>query len=132
MLNPATGLLRLSSAGHPLAVFAPAQGAPRLVEATGPPIGVSQAARYAEEVIQLEAGDRLVVFTDGLCEAVSPGGEDFGFERVLHAVTARRGSGVHELVEALAEEGLRWAGGAAQDDISVLAVQSTPPGPGEK
>lgn len=132
LLTPSTGLLRLTSAGHPLAILSPAQGTPRRVGATGPPIGVSEAAHYAEEVIELEAGDRLVVFTDGLSEAAAPGGEELGFERVLEGVTARRGHGVRELVEALAEEGLRWAGGAAQDDISVLAVDYASPGAGER
>ncbi len=123
LLTPSTGFVRLVSAGHPLAIVSPMENPPRGVAATGPPIGVSEGVRFSEQVMPLEAGDLLVVCTDGLPEALSPAGEELGFERVLGAVHAYRGESLRGLVERLAEDGVGWAQGAPHDDISVAAFE---------
>jgi len=123
LLTPATGSVRLVSAGHPLAVLSPRAGAPRRIEATGPPIGVSEGARFREQLLGLEVGDRLVVCTDGLTESLSPAGDELGFQRVLEAVEEYRDEPLRSVVDKLAEEGVRWACGAPHDDISVVAFQ---------
>ena len=123
LLTPSTGEVRLVSAGHPLAIVSPREGAPWRLVATGPPIGLSEGAQYAERVLRLEVGDRLVVFTDGLPEALSPTGDELGFERVLQTVQTYRDEELRALVDKLAEDGVRWAQGAPQDDISVAAFE---------
>ncbi len=132
LLTPSSGRVRYVSAGHPLALVAPAEGVARRLAATGPPVGVSEAASYTEGTLELRAGDRLVVFTDGLTEALSPGGEELGFERVVQVVTGAAGRRVEQLVEALAEAGVRWAGGAPHDDISVLVLEGCASPGGER
>lgn len=123
LLTPSTGEVRAVSAGHPLAILVPAEGAPQRLGATGPPIGVSEVARFTEHELHLEVGDRLAVFTDGLPESLSPTEEELGFERVLQAVERYRGETLQDLVENLAEQGVGWARGAPHDDISVVAFE---------
>lgn len=120
-----SGSVRYVSAGHPLALLMPAEGGVRGIPATGPPVGMVSEARFSEGVLQLEVGDRLLVFTDGLTEAASPGDEPLGLERVCAAV-AGHSQPLRQLVEGLAEEGVRWAAGTPQDDISVLGLERTP------
>jgi sigma-B regulation protein RsbU (phosphoserine phosphatase) len=118
-----SGGVRYVSAGHPLAAVTSRSDAPRLLPATGPPIGIAEGALFAEGRIELAAGDRLIVFTDGLSEAVTPSGEELGVERVLEAAAGLGEQPLRACVEALADLGLRWAGGAPHDDISVAAVE---------
>ena len=67
-LEPSTGVVRVSSAGHlPILHLTPDGG--RLVhEATGPALGVDVASPYVEATVQLAPGDALVLFSDGLVE----------------------------------------------------------------
>lgn len=123
--DPHTGRVRVTCAGHPLAVLAPAVGEARRLLATGPPIGVSETAQFGEEVLELAVGDRLLVCTDGLPEALSPAEEELGMGRVLRAVEEGRRRPLVQLVEALADEAVRWAGGTLQDDVSVLGLERT-------
>jgi sigma-B regulation protein RsbU (phosphoserine phosphatase) len=125
LLDAASGLMRIVSAGHPLAVLAPSHGTQRRLPATGPPIGIAEEARFREEVVTLGPGDRLVVFTDGLSEALSPDGGELGVDRVLETVAAYRERPVRECVEALGELGVSWSGGLPHDDISVGAIERT-------
>jgi len=123
LLDAASGRARIVSAGHPLAVLAPAAGTARLLSATGPPIGLTTETQFREEIVTLAAGDRLVAFTDGLSEAISPDGSELGVDRVLETVAAYRSRPVRECVEALGELGLSWSGGSPHDDISVGAIE---------
>jgi len=66
-----------------------------------------------------------VCFTDGISEAASPTGEEFGDGRLLDVVAAHRDRSPGELTEAVATAAADWAGGATQDDATliVLAIQ---------
>jgi serine phosphatase RsbU (regulator of sigma subunit) len=77
------------------------------------PLGVALNAVFQESAHQLEAGDHLALYTDGVLEARSPAGEIFGFER-LNALFAR-GPAAAEATEAAVRFG-------QEDDITVLTV----------
>ncbi len=72
-----SGELRWSNAGHPKPVLVRANGELQLLESTGMPIGMLDIATYEVKSIQLQPGDKLVLFSDGLSEAANAEGEFF-------------------------------------------------------
>ncbi len=93
--------LRYSNAGHypPLWLRG---GRPRGRLATGgPPVGLLQEARYAEAELELEAGDLLVLYTDGIVEAPDAAGEEFGECRLQAALADHEGAPLETMVEAV-------------------------------
>ena len=134
VLDAGTGEFRYVSAGHPGPVHLPAGAAPVILESTGSPIGLAEDA-YGERSVRLAAGDRLYLYSDGVAEAMNPGGELFGYARALEAIGQGQSVPLQESVAALVDEIERWRGAAsAEDDISILAVEvplaSGPGGPG--
>jgi sigma-B regulation protein RsbU (phosphoserine phosphatase) len=81
-LNPMTGVLHYSSAGHPPALVLRADGALERLCEGGLLLGVLADAVYARGVVQLHAGDMLVVYSDGIIESLNNAGEEFGYERL--------------------------------------------------
>jgi anti-sigma regulatory factor (Ser/Thr protein kinase) len=69
LLDPATGMVEWSSAGHPPAVLRDASGSATFLDGgLGPPLGVVELMSYPEAAIRAEPGSRIVMFTDGLFE----------------------------------------------------------------
>jgi phosphoserine phosphatase RsbU/P len=82
LLNPATQRLRFSSAGHldPYAYRARTQKLEAL-SSWGFPLGVRRRDPFREHVVDFSPGDRLILYSDGLIEALDDQGEPFGFDR---------------------------------------------------
>jgi sigma-B regulation protein RsbU (phosphoserine phosphatase) len=79
---------------------------------------------YDEEETALEPGDTLVLYSDGVTDAMSPGGEQFGDERLLEALrAAHRESAQESLTRVLA--GIRAFVGNAEpaDDVTMLVMR---------
>src|SRR5204862_8018534 len=107
------------AARHPLPVLIH-DGAANYVEQFGPMLGASQEARWEAVTITVERGDVLVLYSDGVLDAV--GAEDrFGPERVQDALAGAAGAqhAVNQLTDALA----RFELGIQDDDTAVLAVE---------
>jgi serine phosphatase RsbU (regulator of sigma subunit) len=103
------GRIAVASAGH----LAPYRGGAEVEIPAGLPLGVVDDASYESSSLRLEPGDQLVLLSDGVLEAASPGGELFGFERT-RSVSDRR-------AEEIAAAAARWG---QNDDITVLTVRS--------
>lgn len=123
VLDPASWRVRYASAGHPPAVLVPRDGEPRLIAATGPPVGLVDGAVFGQAEIDLGPGDRLLVFTDGLSEAEGPDHVELGVERIVHAAGSVRELPLQAAVDALVALAAEWTGGAFHDDISVCAFE---------
>ena len=118
------GRLRWVNAGHPPPVLARADGKLENLPASGMPLGMLEEARYEVQETQLQAGDKLVVYSDGLPEARNTEGEFFGQKRVRSAIRSRVASSCQELHQALMGELESFTEGAAQqDDITVLVIE---------
>ena len=127
VLNMKTLTIQVVNAGHnPLILWR--DGATRLVNPKGIAVGLSGgevfANRLEEDLIQLQPGDRLVAYTDGVVEAMNERREEFGEERFVELVEkyAERTSAefVNQLMHALE----RHQGRAGQhDDITVVTVK---------
>ncbi len=123
VLDVSTGEFRHVSAGHPGPIHHPAGGQPVILKSPGSPIGLAEEA-YGERSVQLAAGDRLYLYSDGLPDAMNPSGEHFGDARFLEMIGRVRSATLQQGIATLMEEIARWQGGERpQDDISILAVE---------
>ncbi|MDQ3765811.1 MAG: SpoIIE family protein phosphatase, partial [Actinomycetota bacterium] len=77
----------------------------------------------AETVIQLQPGDRLVLFTDGWLEAKAPSSEAFGEHRLAQELSRLSPVGSSELGERLVQEVERFAAGKLDDDLTMLVTE---------
>lgn len=93
------------------------------LETGGMVIGMLKAATFEEETIQLEPGDIVVAFSDGITEARDPDGEEFGEERLLACIDAHRELSPDALLQTLFEEVHRFtAGGVQRDDLTIVVL----------
>jgi sigma-B regulation protein RsbU (phosphoserine phosphatase) len=82
LLDPATQTLNFSSAGHldPY-VFRAATKRLEALSSWGFPLGVRRREPFMEHTVDFDAGDRLILYSDGLIEAIDDDGDPYGFER---------------------------------------------------
>jgi sigma-B regulation protein RsbU (phosphoserine phosphatase) len=118
---------RYASAGHPGPIEISDHGARSHDRGGGVPIGVMRDAAYAEEEIALAPGGQILLYTDGVSEAVSPGGEQFGTHRILAALSQARARGeahgIGEGVQALRKRLAAFCAGApARDDVTIVGL----------
>ena len=81
-LDPVTGALRYCSAGHPPAFLLRANGELELLSEGGLLLGVIPAASYVAGCVELNDGDVLMVYSDGIIESLNSAGEEFGYARL--------------------------------------------------
>jgi phosphoserine phosphatase RsbU/P len=123
VLHP-DGRLSSCNAGHNPPIVIGRTGVRRL-ECGGPPLGLFEDIPLSEESVQLEAGDWIIVFSDGVSEALSASGEEFSDDRIIAAVKPHYHDGEpQKLLDALLSAVKQFAVGAAQsDDVTALAVR---------
>jgi phosphoserine phosphatase RsbU/P len=124
-------VLRYAGAGHPPLLLAPRTNArgrdseSREVETNGLMLGLFPEATYSSVEIPLDAGDRVLLFTDGILEAMNSAREEFGKSR-LKKFLAASSSSASQLADALLLELRRWSGAEAKrthdDDITLLVL----------
>lgn len=96
-----------------------------LIETKGDtfPLGILEDVDYRETTIELEPGDKVVLYTDGIVEAMDDRQQIFGFERLLNIVQGTRSMTAESLLTKILYEVNEFAGEAAQhDDITVIVV----------
>ncbi len=125
VLDTSTGEFRYTLAGHPGPIHLPKDAKPRVLPGRGYPIGLADGPRpYNEWTVQLSAGDRLYLYSDGIPEAVGPEGNPFGTERLLGLIESGRPEPLCAVVNDLVAEVEAWSGvSSVRDDVSVLAVE---------
>ncbi|MEO5989297.1 MAG: PP2C family protein-serine/threonine phosphatase [Candidatus Eisenbacteria bacterium] len=122
--------LRYTNAGHNFPVLLRASGERMLLEQGGLVVGMMEGLPYEEASIDLQPGDRILLYTDGVSEAQSPTGEMFGEERLYALLESQPASlPARELVDRVLN-GLRafLAGAEPGDDITVMALRVLAPG----
>lgn len=119
-------LLDLATAGHPRPWLVRHDGTLEPVPTAGVVLGLLDDPGYTDLTVRLEAGDTLLLYTDGVPEA--PGRrERFGDERLRDVLAATGAADAAVLVEAVAVAVSRHLGDRQHDDIAILAVQAEGP-----
>jgi sigma-B regulation protein RsbU (phosphoserine phosphatase) len=94
------------------------------LEAGGPVIGLIPDCSYKQGSVTLEEGDVLVLFTDGISEAMNAAGGEWGEERLTQAIGANRALPARELIELITRTCDEFVAGAAQyDDMTLIAAR---------
>ncbi len=122
ILDPATGELVYTNAGHNPPVVVRADGTFELLKGAGGVIlGILPMAVYQEARVTLNPGDTLVLFSDGVTEAADPNDVEFGEDRLGELVASMKGCRAEEIVQAIHEAVTAFTQGApAADDITVV------------
>jgi phosphoserine phosphatase RsbU/P len=123
-LNPELGRLTFLNAGHNPPLIVHAGGTMEQLASGGLPLGIMADAEFREGRTQLHPGDVLVIYSDGVSEAVNPAGEEFGPTR-LYEVVARNldasASGIRDRIESALTKFCQ--GTPAADDITLVIVK---------
>jgi sigma-B regulation protein RsbU (phosphoserine phosphatase) len=125
-LDPATGTLAAANAGHPAPILIRASGDLQEIGGRGPILGRFASARFQAESLALAPGDRLVLYTDGLTEALDATDEMFGEARLEAFVRGHAHLAVEPFCDALLDELRRFTAGrgqlALEDDLTLVVV----------
>jgi serine phosphatase RsbU (regulator of sigma subunit) len=122
-----SGLLRWSNAGHPKPVLVRAGSELISLESTGLPLGMLEVASYEVKSMQLQPGDKLVLYSDGLSEAESEDGEFFDRKAFRETLLANAALGCKEFHSKLVEAVEDFSEGAELgDDITTLVLEYQP------
>jgi serine phosphatase RsbU (regulator of sigma subunit) len=125
--DPATATLRFSSAGHPH----PYRGSARRdgideLESYGLPLGLVPGSQYEDRTAVLEPGDFVLIYTDGLVEALNSAREMYGFETVRQhlAGTAWQSASAQERLDSCLDDMRRFIDGESlQDDVTLVTLR---------
>jgi len=123
LLDMTSSEFRYVSAGHPGLVHLPAAGPGAIVEVRGFPIGLAEFP-YEEQVLALEPGDRLYLYSDGIPEAMNAKSKVFGGDQMIQVLERARNETLEQGVRSLVGELKHWSGPAGlHDDVSIVAVE---------
>ncbi|MFQ5409818.1 MAG: PP2C family protein-serine/threonine phosphatase [Anaerolineales bacterium] len=127
VLHAPSGRLCYVRAGQDLPLLVPAAGGdPVELDAAGRFIGMIEELELEEREIEVGAGDLLVVYSDGVPDAVDAEELPYGTERLRNLVCDRRSQTAAEVCTAVFDDVMKYRGSAAAaDDITLLIVKST-------
>jgi sigma-B regulation protein RsbU (phosphoserine phosphatase) len=96
----------------------------RRLETGGLICGLFEHATYQEETIQLQPGDVLLIFSDGISEALNAAGDEFGDDRILRCLQQHAGASVNDVLECLVQTVRTFASDTVQsDDMTAVVVR---------
>ena len=124
----------LCSAGQTQPVLrSAATGSTGLLETKGDafPLGILGEAEYEETVITVSPGDVIVLYTDGIVEAMNPGGEIFGFDRLIETINSCRAASAEAMLQEILTRVNAFTAGAPQhDDLTAIVIRGDSEEPG--
>lgn len=127
VLNTTTGAFHYVNAGHNPALLLRAEGNLEQLGLSGVMLGVLRETRWQTAVCELQPDDALVIYTDGVPDALNNAGEQYGFARLQQRVAAQRGRPAADLPDAVLDDVRAFVGDAPPfDDITLLVIGRAP------
>jgi serine phosphatase RsbU (regulator of sigma subunit) len=121
ILDPSSGKLAFVSAGHDFPLVVRRNGDIQELKPTGPAIGILEDRVFGLGEIQLEPGDTLLVYTDGLLDLRNNAGSSFGSD--LRGLVGRKTNGIRVLIADIVSQADDFCAGTVQyDDITILGI----------
>jgi serine phosphatase RsbU (regulator of sigma subunit) len=126
IVHPATGDLVYANAGHNPPIVARANGQVETLGGGGIIMGLFPTATYDSHETRLDPGDVLVLFIDGVTEAMNHAEDEFGEERLTEVVRLNKHRTAHEIVQAITGSlAVFVAGAATADDVTLVVLKKT-------
>ena len=120
------GQMVYCNAGHNPPLIISSAGVRRL-ECGGPIVGLFETATYEQEHLRLSPGDWLIIFSDGISEAMSATGDEYGESRIIDCIQRNKTLDPSHLLDALFTDVREFARGAPQsDDITGMVLRYGP------
>ncbi len=124
LLDPTTGALEYSNAGHNYPLILRADGNVETLTGNGLVMGLFSAVQYEVKKTALEAGDMLVLYSDGVTEAADSADMEFGENGLAEFLTARKSVRCEDIVNQLVEHMRKWRGLTSfADDFTIVLVR---------
>jgi phosphoserine phosphatase RsbU/P len=118
--------LRYINAGHNPPVVLRRDGSLEWLETSGAPVGMFPDSIYEEKIVEFEAGDLVIAYTDGVVEATNQNGEEWGVQELLKAAVfgAQRSQNAGDLVDLIFHSMDDFSQGHQTDDATVVVVRA--------
>jgi sigma-B regulation protein RsbU (phosphoserine phosphatase) len=128
-VDPTGTRLEYVNAGHPPALILRAGGAGvDLLDNTGFPVGIMEEAAFDMAETSLHAGDRVVLYTDGVTEALNQNLDLFGMKRFQDSLAARAQASLDVMADGVIEDLIAYCGGDVfNDDVNLLICEVVGP-----
>jgi sigma-B regulation protein RsbU (phosphoserine phosphatase) len=124
VFDAATHTLRYASAGHNPPLVIRRNGSVAWLEAGGLPLGLFTNSPYEQDTIQLEPGDTVIAYTDGVIEATNASTEEWGVAGLRRAALESGAQSADGLVDAIFAALEEFSGGRQSDDATVVVLQA--------
>lgn len=122
ILDASTRILQFTNAGHLRPLLIPERAAAQHLQNDGALLGVFPDWNYQDSSIELQPGDLLLLFTDGITEAMAVEGEEFGEERILQTIADGDTCSVEDLQARVLEKVRQFCQGRLNDDATLLMI----------
>ncbi len=125
ILDSTTGKMDYVNAGHNPPTIVRKNGSMEMLETGGLLLGVMKGLGYEKGVAELHTGDVLAMFTDGVTEAMSTDGEEYGEERLEPLLVQHRDAAAEEILDVVRSDISRFTGGVAtlSDDLTMIVLK---------
>jgi sigma-B regulation protein RsbU (phosphoserine phosphatase) len=124
--DASTGACEFVNGGHSDGIVLRENGEVEMLTTTGLPIGLFPKREYESKAFTLDAGDILLLYSDGVTDAITTDQSDFGVERTVDVLRAHRHLPARELQDRLFDAIDEFAAGMPQfDDITVMVIKRT-------
>lgn len=124
VLDGSTHRLQFCNAGHNYPLLFSKKDEPRELRTGGMVLGLFEDASYEQEEVEFQRGDLLVLYSDGISEAMNSAGEEFGAETLKSLVARHMHEPAGELIELILAEVQRHMGGFPQhDDMTLMLIR---------
>ena len=124
VVDGSTGKVSYACAGHNPPIIVRPGGRFQTLDGGGPVLGILPNIHFEEYHAQLEPGEALVIYSDGVTEAASPADEEFDIAKLAEAVAAHIDKPASQIITEVNQALLRWTQGApAADDITVIIAR---------
>jgi sigma-B regulation protein RsbU (phosphoserine phosphatase) len=120
----ADGTLLIANAGHCPPLLQRSDGRIEQIDSTGPALGILSDSRWHSRASRLERGDALLLYSDGLVEARSSDGAEFGLLSARNVLSFARGASACQIAGSLRAAVDRHSGGVRSDDLTLLALRA--------
>ncbi len=125
ILDSANRTLAYCNAGHNPPFLMEADGKVHFEERGGVPLGMFRDTRYYEYFANIEPGQLLVLYTDGVTEAMNRNLDEYGRDRLVEAVRQCRHLGARQMIDFIHRDVLNWTEGlGATDDVTFFIIKA--------